>query len=1159
MMGTTDADLTWVLESDGKLTITGAGAMSYDIPWKAYNSQITEIVIGEGVTSISSSAFSECFNLTSVSLPSTLKYIYDSAFYRCLKLESVQIPASVTNIYSGAFEACTAMTGIWVAEDNANYSSDASGVLYNKEKTELIFCPRGFAGSYEIPSGVTAIKSSAFNGCSGLTDITIADTVTTIENYAFNSCAALADITIPASVAAIGSNAFAYCDGFTAITIPGTVVSLGDHVFAYCEGLTSVTFEDGLVSLGTYAFSHCTALTDVKLPDTLVSISYECFWNCKITSITIPGKVSYIDKWAFESCPLTEIRFTGNAPMIESGAFTKNYNIDAITAYYPAGDDTWTEEIFNGSYGATFNWVPYEKDAGEEDEELTTVASGTCGDNLSWVLMSNGALTITGTGTMSYDIPWKAYNSQITEIVIGEGVTSISSSAFSECFNLTSVSLPSTLKYIYDSAFYRCLKLESVQIPASVTNIYSGAFEACTAMTGIWVAEDNANYSSDASGVLYNKEKTELIFCPRGFAGSYEIPSGVTAIKSSAFNGCSGLTDITIADTVTTIENYAFNSCAALADITIPASVAAIGSNAFAYCDGFTAITIPGTVVSLGDHVFAYCEGLTSVTFEDGLVSLGTYAFSHCTALTDVKLPDTLVSISYECFWNCKITSITIPGKVSYIDKWAFESCPLTEIRFTGNAPMIESGAFTKNYNIDAITAYYPAGDDTWTEEIFNGSYGATFDWVSYEPSLPPEDDAPAYIVAQGSCGVNVSWMIMSDGRLVIYGNGSMQFVMRSGAAPWSAYADQITSIVITTGVDSIADNAFVDCANVTTVSVAETVTSVGAEAFAGCENLETVTFAGDAPEIGENCFENVEAVIEYPVDNDTWTQEIQENFGGNMTWEPIEHIHSYDTTRQDATCVKTGSVTMKCECGETEARTLAIDPENHTGKNTVTGKVDATCGAEGYTGDTVCECGVTIESGEKIPVAGEHSWEDATCTNPKTCSVCKETKGKPVGHKYDDNVDGTCNSCDVNRETVEIRQVTHMLRMYNPYTGEHFYTGSEEERDNLVAVGWNYEGVAFTFPGNTGAPVYRLYDPATGEHLYTMDEEEKATLEAAGWNYEGIAFNSAYDTEAVQHRLHNPYATVGAYHFTFSEEEMNNLIAAGWEYQGIGWYSCWK
>ena len=286
----------------------------------------------------------------------------------------------------------------------------------------------------------------------------------------------------------------------------------------------------------------------------------------------------------------------------------------------------------------------------------------------------------------------------------------------------------------------------------------------------------------------------------------------------------------------------------------------------------------------------------------------------------------------------------------------------------------------------------------------------------------------------------------------------------------------------------------------------------------------------------------------------------------------------------------------------------------DHT-KTTLYDKVEPTCTTAGYSGDLICTaCGDTVEAGKTIAAKGHTEvsipGKAATCTAPgtsngKKCSVCGTvtvaqttinakghtevtvpgkaatcfspglTDGKKCStcgtvtvaqktiatkaHTYDNNVDGTCNSCKVNRETVETRQVHHMLRMYNPNTGEHFYTGSEVEKSQLVAAGWNYEGVGFTFPANTGAPVYRLFDPVTGEHLYTMDVAEKDRLMAEGWNYEGIAFNSAYDTEAVQHRLHNPNATVGAYHFTFSTEEMQNLIAAGWEYQGIGWYSCWK
>ncbi len=202
----------------------------------------------------------------------------------------------------------------------------------------------------------------------------------------------------------------------------------------------------------------------------------------------------------------------------------------------------------------------------------------------------------------------------------------------------------------------------------------------------------------------------------------------------------------------------------------------------------------------------------------------------------------------------------------------------------------------------------------------------------------------------------------------------------------------------------------------------------------------------------------------------------------------------------------------------------------------------------------------------------GNHDMGDYVVTRESTCAAAGEEKRecsrcdyfetreiKATGHSYDNKVDGTCNACGIHRETTEMRTVMDMFRMYDPNSGEHFYTGSEVERDNLVAEGWCYEGVGFTFSMTTGAPVYRLYDPVTGEHLYTMDEEEKATLLDAGWNYEGIAFNSAYDTEVPQYRLHNPNETRGAYHFTASIEERDYLLSIGWEDQGIGFYSSWK
>ena len=163
-----------------------------------------------------------------------------------------------------------------------------------------------------------------------------------------------------------------------------------------------------------------------------------------------------------------------------------------------------------------------------------------------------------------------------------------------------------------------------------------------------------------------------------------------------------------------------------------------------------------------------------------------------------------------------------------------------------------------------------------------------------------------------------------------------------------------------------------------------------------------------------------------------------------------------------------------------------------------------------------------------------------------------------PLGHTYGEQ-DVTCHTCGATRNLYD-RETMNMYRMYDPNGHEHFYTGSEVERDDLVAAGWNYEGVGFTFPLTTGGPVHRLYDENnTKEHLYTMDEAEKNRLISEGWNYEGVAFNSAFEDEVPQYRLHNPNETRGAYHFTASIEERDYLISLGWEYQGIGWYSCWK
>ncbi len=169
--------------------------------------------------------------------------IGSSAFYRCDSLTSITIPEGVTSIGGDAFYRCDSLTSIIVEPNNQNYSDD-NGVLFNKNKTEIIQYPAGKTETeYRIPEGVTSIGFSAFEYCDSLTSVTIPETVTTIGSSAFYNCDSLTNITIPKGVTSIGRIAFFDCDSLTSITIPEGVTSIGDCVFCSCDSLTSITVE----------------------------------------------------------------------------------------------------------------------------------------------------------------------------------------------------------------------------------------------------------------------------------------------------------------------------------------------------------------------------------------------------------------------------------------------------------------------------------------------------------------------------------------------------------------------------------------------------------------------------------------------------------------------------------------------------------------------------------------------------------------------------------------------------------------------------------------------------------------------------------------------------------------------------------------------------
>ena len=353
-------NLTWTIDSEGTLTISGTGAMyNYEhyndiyAPWYDQRSTVKKVVIKSGVTSIGGCAFFYCERLTSISIPNSVTSIGERAFFDCERLTSISIPNSVTSIgeyaFSGcdgltsisipnsvtsigeyAFYFCTSLTSIDVANGNPNYSS-YNGALLNKEQTVLICCPGGKT-EYSIPDSVTSIVDFAFFGCDGLTSISIPNKVTSIGDYAFEACDGLTSISIPDGVTSIGAGAFSGCDGLTSISIPDSVTSIRLFTFRCCSSLTSITIPNSVTSIGAGAFSGCDGLTSISIPDSVTSIGNHSFEYCySLTDVYYSGTKDQWNKISIGSynSELTNanIHFNSTAPAsMAAEAFTLTKN-----------------------------------------------------------------------------------------------------------------------------------------------------------------------------------------------------------------------------------------------------------------------------------------------------------------------------------------------------------------------------------------------------------------------------------------------------------------------------------------------------------------------------------------------------------------------------------------------------------------------------------------------------------------------------------------------------------------------------------------------------------------------------------------------------------------------------------------------------------------
>ncbi len=901
-----------------------------------YSCGLTSVTIPDSVASIGVSAFSICGSLTSVTIPEGVASIKNGAFSDS-GLTTVTIPASVTSIGNSAF-SCDKLTAITVDSGNAVYY-DIDGVLFSKDENMLLVYPEGkpeamyaipdgtasigtYAFSYcdnftviTMPASVTSIGDYAFAYCDGLHSITIPGSVTSVGMRAFGSCKSLASVTVSNGVASIGSSAFSNCASLLSIHIPASVTSMGSDVFGYCDSLVNVTVDanntvycdvDGVLfnkdKTTLYTYPAAKTESSYAIPDGVTTIEYCTFQNCtNLTSITIPASVTLIQTGAFSGCTgLQSVTIPNGVITIGWSVFSECTNLQSVTV--PAsvvtigggsfGDcPNLTISGYTGSASETYaneNGIPFVSLGGTVE-----IAAGTCGENLTWSLASDGTLTVSGTGTMDNwgwweDVPWSDYVSGVQTVVIENGVTSIGKNAFGHCYNLTDITIPDSVASIEGEPFAYCFSLTGITIPAGVTSIADNAFHQCENLTRITVDSGNAAYC-DVDGVLFTKDMKTLVTYPDGKEdASYVIPVGVTSIGVDAFAYCDALTSVTIPASVTSIGWSAFSGCDNLASVIIVGGVTSIGSSAFSFCTSLQSITIPASVTSMESNVFGYCDSLVNITVDinnpaycdvDGVLftkDMKTLIAYPCgkTAASYV-IPDGVTAIGENAFLDCaSLTGITMPASVFSIGMYAFSGCNILTISgYTGSA----AEAYANENNIS---------------------------FVSLGTAVHVE-------VAVGTCGDNLTWSLMSDGTLTISGTGAMDNWDNrnsSPAVPWYSYQTFIKQVVIGNGVTSVGEQAFADCFSLTSVALPDGLTSIEDHAFIECVSLTGITIPASVTFIGNQAFAYCDGLTGVTVDGENADYC---DVDGVLFTKDMKTLITYPAAKTDASYVIPDSVTF--------------------------------------------------------------------------------------------------------------------------------------------------------------------------------------------------------------------------------------------------------
>ena len=861
----------WLYENTSStLTVFGIGATDAmsnygDKPWETVRSSILHIVVEDGITELGDYTFDSVSKALDVSLGNTLETVGVGCFQYCSALTSLTLPSSLRQVKDRGFIGCSGLTEVHVAElaDWFDVSFENNFSNPCSEGAQLYAAGEAVT-ALVVPEDVTAVGDYQFYGASWLTSLAMGEGVTEIGNYAFYECTSLTELTLDRTVEDIGEYAFYGCTALTELVLDGSMLTIGRYAFYKCSALKSLTLGSRVETIGDAAFGY-TALTELVLPDSVSTIGTSAFAQCKkLANIRFGSGLVTIGGFAFQECDALE------------------------TVVLP---DSLTEI---GEYAFSY-----------------------C-DNLAYVTFGEGLRYIRDHAFYYTDVAFDSLPIGVEvietyafygvegakELAIGPNVFRIESYAFSGNNNLEKLSFLGSKIVTDANAFQYCKNLKTVDLGCCEASFWSDTFKNCTGLTGVYVDSLSVwlsqSFASATASPLYLAGELYVAGEP---VRELVIPSGMEKLPSYAFAGCTGLKKLTLPEDMDSVAMYAFADCTGLTEIAVPKGVRVIGSYAFEGCSELVCVVLPDSLTNIYGGAFRDCEKLNHVLFrgtseQRSNISIdsaySTYiknAFWHCDASGNEVTKRDSCSV---CFWHCSICKdyfltvhkdpaqhefengvCALCGAIEYLQYTVSEEGVVTVTGYTGSASelilpemiegypvrYIETGAFKGCTTLEEVSI---PDSVTWMGEGMLAGCSALRKLTV--PFLGGNADSGYYYPLGYLFGKEAydEGAATRQRDATYYIPKTLREVVFNGKMiPYRTFENcvNLESVVLTDELTAIGQYAFLGCKGLTQLEIPASVTKLDEGVFADCTALKQITIPEGIGRLSDDLFSGCTAL----------------------------------------------------------------------------------------------------------------------------------------------------------------------------------------------------------------------------------------------------------------------------------------------------------